>query len=180
MGIMRVKIIKEAGYDEALLGLSLSYNQEMDRMPVVAGKLYSREGGHNKFLESIAVWLDISAPRYFWQQFDTYRIGVTKQSESTMHTILKQPISQENFEKAVPVETIDRLNNLLLSKDFDSLKNELPEGFLQRRIVFTNYMALRRIIAQRKTHKLREWHLFADTVINKVEHKELFEDLRRA
>ncbi|MBL8026842.1 MAG: hypothetical protein JNL74_10555 [Fibrobacteres bacterium] len=177
---MTVTIIKEAGYDEALLGLSLSYNQGTERMPVVAGKLYSKEGGHNKFLESIAVWLDMSAPRYFWQQFDTYRIGVTKQSESTMHTIMKSKITNDNFEKPVPAETLERLNRLVAEKDFDSVKNELPEGFLQRRIVFTNYMALRRIIAQRKTHKLREWHMFADKVISTVAHPELFEDIKRS
>ena len=80
---MKIKILKEAGYDEALLGLSLSYNTKIERMDKVAAKLYCKDGGHNKFLESICVWLDITAARYWWQEFDTYRIGVTKLGSGT-------------------------------------------------------------------------------------------------
>ena len=83
---MNVTVLNEAGYQEALLGLSLSYEQSLDKMPAVAERLAQRDNGHNKFLESIVVWLDVIAPRYWWQEFDTYRIGVSKQSSSTMHT----------------------------------------------------------------------------------------------
>ena len=80
---MHVRILEEHGHDSALLGLSLSYDQTPERMPAVAERLRFRGDGHNKFLESILVWLDVTAPRYFWQQFDTYRVGVTKQRQST-------------------------------------------------------------------------------------------------
>ncbi len=161
---MKIEIINESGYDEALIGLSLSYNQPIEKMPEVARKLADKDGGHNKFLESICVWLDITAPRYWWQQFDTYRVGVTKQSESTMHTLLKSELTQDNFERTVNLDILEVLHRRQRMGEFRSLKNELPEGFLQRRIICTNYKALRHIIGQRKTHKLREWQEFCNAI----------------
>ena len=167
---MHIEIIEEAGVNSALKGLSLSYNAMEGDMRHVALKLYDKDGGHNKFLESMVMWININAPRYWWQQFDTYRIGVTKQSESTMHTILKKPLCKDNFEDDLPKETMDRLNSLISEKKFDQLKNELPEGFLQRRIVCTNYKTLRNIIAQRKNHKIVQWRQFCDMITHTCKH----------
>jgi len=172
---MRIKVLDERGYESALLGLSLSYKQDPDKMPEVARRLALKEGGHNKFLESIVLWLDITAPRYWWQQFDTYRVGVTKQSESTMHTMTKRPLTQEDFEHPIPPETLTCLNQLIAEKDWKQVKWLLPEGFLQRRIVCLNYMALQRMIRQRTTHKLEEWRVFIDRVLEQVEHPELLQ-----
>jgi hypothetical protein len=177
---MEVIVLTEAGYDEALLGLSLSYNINPDdtvRIEDIAKSLSTRDGGHNKFLESIVVWLDITAPRYWWQEFDTYRVGVTKQSESTMHTILKQEFTAEDFEDYINFNTIEDLNTCRQDKDFDSLKNLLPEGFLQRRIVCTNYKALRNIFKQRISHRLHQWQLFIISVIHDLDHTEYFHDI---
>jgi len=157
---MKIEILHEAGYKEALLGISLSYNQPIENMSKVANKLAHKDGGHNKFLESIAVWLDIIAPRYWWQQFDTYRIGVTKQSESTMHTILKGLLTELDFEIPISTVLLDRLNTLIKKKLFKQVKAELPESFLQRRVVCTNYKTLRHIYHQRKSHRLGEWYTF--------------------
>ncbi|MCK9240314.1 hypothetical protein [Desulfocurvus sp.] len=55
----------------------------------MAEKLAPLDKGHNKVLESMCVWLDVRMPRYWWQEFDTYRVGVTKQSESTMHILIR-------------------------------------------------------------------------------------------
>jgi len=179
---VEVKILKEAGYVEALIGVALSYNtSDFGRTEETARKLANKDGGHNKFLESIVVWLDINAARYWWQQFDTHRIGVTKQSESTMHTITKQELSEDSFEHyskydCVPRNVIDWLNNLILEKEFFSVKVNLPESFLQRRIVCTNYKTLRNIILQRCTHKLPEWRQFITAIMigdEGVEHPSL-------
>jgi len=78
---MDVKILEEAGYKHALYGISLSYNKDIENMEKVSKSLCKLDGGHNKFLESIVVWLEINAARYWWQEFDTYRVGITKQSE---------------------------------------------------------------------------------------------------
>ncbi len=171
----KVKVLNESGYKEALLGLSLSYNKPISKMEDVADRLYNKGGGHSKFLESIQVWLDMTMPRYFWQEFDTYRVGTTKQSESTMHTIFKQELAQDNFVQDIPSHCLDDLNYEIswykklkeyftneqeLQRSFRRIKVLLPEGFLQRRVVNTNYMVLRNMIQQRKNHRLEEWAEF--------------------
>lgn len=171
---MQVKILTERGYDEAMLGLSLSYNQPTERMPTVTGKLLKTgRDGEKKFLEFISVWLDITAPRYWWQQFDTYRIGVSRQSESTMHTILRKPLEQGDFAQPIPEVFLGTLNHLIREREFTLVKNLLPEGFLQRRIVCTNYGALVRIFGQRHDHRLAEWQMFCAAIREQAEHPEL-------
>jgi hypothetical protein len=170
---MEVNILKECGYEEALLGLSLSYNQEMSKMPNIALNLSHKDGGHNKFLESIVVWIDLKAPRYFHSQFDTYRSGVSKQSESTMHTIMKRNLNSNDFESPILTHTLEYINKCISDKNFEAVKNNLPEGFLQRRIICLNYKVLRNIILQRKTHKLEEWKIFIHEIKKQIEHKEL-------
>ena len=167
---MKVNVLKEAGREEALLGLSLSYNAPIEKMGKVAERLSPKDGGHNKFLESIAVWLDITAPRYWWQQFDTYRVGTSRQSESTMHTWKKFPFAPDMFTRGTSKVVINMLELMRQQRDFDGIKRNLPEGFLQRRIVFTNYKTLRHIINQRSTHKLEEWEIFCKEVMNQVEY----------
>ncbi len=167
---MKVQVLREAGYEEALLGLSLSYNQPIEKMSRVADRLYCHDDGHNKFLESIVVWLDVAAPRYWWQQFDTYRVGMTKQSESTMHTLMKRPLTQEDFEHPIHTATLEHLNDLIAARDFETVKVELPEGFLQRRVVCTNYKVLRHIINQRLRHRLPEWAFFCQEVAARLHH----------
>ena len=163
---MKIKILNESGYKEAMLGLSLSYNvSDFDRIEKVARKLAGKDGGHNKFLESIVVWIDITAARYWWQLIDTYRVGVTKQSESTTHTIMKHELTSDNFERhsnyeCVPCDVVDWLNDMIRRKEFLRIKMNLPESFLQRRIVCTNYKTLRNIILQRWDHRLPEWQQF--------------------
>ena len=172
---MKIHVLREAGYYEALLGLSLSYNRPVEEMEDVALKLCNKDGGHNKFLESIVVWLDITAPRYWWQQFDTYRVGVTKQSESTMHTILKRPLTQDDFEGDISWDTLAHLNLLIEGKELDQVKRELPESFLQRRVVCTNYKALRHMINQRYNHKLIEWRWFCEEMYHRLNRREFIQ-----
>jgi hypothetical protein len=173
---MRIEVLDERGYESALLGVSLSYKQDPDRMPEVARRLAHKGGGHNKFLESIVLWLDVTAPRYWWQQFDTYRIGVTKQSESTMHTMTKRPLTQGDFEHPVPVAQLAHLNKLIAEKEWKQVKWLLPESFLQRRIVCLNYMALQRMIRQRATHKLEEWQAFIDQILGQIAYPEFLKE----
>ncbi len=173
---MKVRLLEEHGYDSAMLGLSLSHQQDPQRMPVVARRLRFLGDGHNKFLESIVIWLDVVAPRYFWQEFDTYRIGVTKQSESTMHTITARPLTQSDFAHAVPDSHLGHLNELIKAGRWEEAKWQLPESFLQRRVVSMNYMAMQRIVRQRATHRLPEWHLFIDQVLESVAHPEFLKE----
>lgn len=175
---MIVNVLSECGYFASMLGLSLSYNQDPGKMPAVADKLKAKDNGHNKFLESICIWIDVDGPRYWHQELDTYRIGVTKQSESTIHTILRAPLTNDNFEGGdIPDSWLIYLNSLIEAKDFLKLKKLLPESFLQRRIITTNYKTLRHIFKQRYNHKLKEWRYFCDEIYKQSEHKEFLEDL---
>jgi hypothetical protein len=108
---MKVIIKNESGYDQAVEGIGFSYGiTDFHRLKNVAYRLCDKDGGHNKFLESIQVWIEITAARYFWAEFDTYRVGTTKQSQSTIHTITKKPLTREDFEHPVPLESINYIN----------------------------------------------------------------------
>lgn len=176
---MKIKILSEHGYNEAMTGLSLSYNQAIENMPNVVNKLLKRElnGGELKFLEFITVYLDVTAPRYFWQQIDTYNVGIRKQSESTMHTILKRGLVQSDFEEPIRVDILELLNSMIERKEFDNVKNHLPESFLQRRIIVTNYKTLIHIIKQRKNHRLKVWTEFNNYLIENLEQKHIIDAL---
>lgn len=129
---------------------------------------------HAKFLRQIMVWADIDMPRYWWSEFDTYKIGTTANSCSTMHKLMTTDISYSDFE--FDGEDSDIISSILyrlrymqmLYKDAETqqqkdmllkrAKSILPEGFLQLRTVNINYQQLMNIYHQRKNHRLKkEW-----------------------
>jgi hypothetical protein len=163
VSMLEVYIMKEAGYNEAMTGLSLSHGVTTDRAKVIAPALSQKDGGHNKFLEAMIVWLNVNAPRHWWQEADTYRIA-TKQSESTMHTIHKGNLEQGDFEMPISDEYLGLLNLYVhqyqetkSNEDLMILKNALPEGFMQRRIWVCSYKTLRNIVQQRYNHRQPGW-----------------------
>lgn len=180
---MKAIVRLEAGYEPALFGMSLShsldseYGAVTEKMVSRSGKLAPKQGGHNKFLESIMLWIDVVAPRYWWQQADTYRMS-TKQSESTMHTITKKPLDQEHFAHPVPPSWLAELNGLIMSEDWERAKSLLPESFLQRRMWLMSYKTLQNIINQRGAHRLPDWRAFIGQVLEQVEHPEFLQDAK--
>jgi thymidylate synthase ThyX len=197
-----IKVLNESGFSEAMLGLGLSYNvisledyknRNFERVYDTALKLCGKGGGHDKFLESMNVTLYVEAPRYIWQEFDTYRVGITKQSESTMHTITKQKLTKYNFTNGDIIEysnILNVLNELIelykAEKDNDAkrqifynIKQILPESFLQRRVWSMSYKTLQNIVIQRKAHKLEEWKFFVSEILRQIEHPELIKKNRR-
>ena len=183
---MKVEKIEEAGYDSAIEGLSYSYETDFNKAENAAKKLAFQDGGHNKFLESIIVYLRVSAPRYVWQEMDTYRLS-TKQSESTMHTILRKlknwnseeyETSKLMFEEgSICRQQYFELLDALKEEDYDTrlveVKKRLPEGFIQDRVWCLSYKTLRNIIIQRRGHKLPHWQIFINEVLKQVDHPEL-------
>ena len=181
---MKTIVLREAGYDEAALGFSLSYDSTVERAKALFPTFAFKQGGENKFLESIMIWLDVTAPRFWWQEADTYRVGTTKQSESTMHTIAKRELTNDDFAYALEQDALWELNNTIKwyndpITDGDAktlyliqLKNQLPEGFLQRRIWTMNYKGLQNMYNQRKNHRLPQWHDFFGDLFTQLEHKE--------
>ena len=133
---------------------------------------------HRKFMRMITVYLDITAPLYWWKEFDTYKVGTVANSCSTMHKIHAKEFTLEDFscEKLYdplgdlrPI--VDRLNvyreRYLKTKD----KNDwwqmiqlLPTSYNQKRTVMLNYEVLANIYKSRRNHKLDEWHTFCDWI----------------
>jgi len=194
---MEVIKLEEAGFESALYGLSLSFKEERrpytewftkekyDKTVKLAEKQAQMDGGHNKFLESIITWWYIKAPRYVWSEMDTYRLE-TKNSASTMHTIQKYELTEDDFEEGTDQIIINRFNALLrtVTKDFKEtkrlsdkelvlIKSNLPEGYLQTRQWRLSYKTLRNIILQRRNHRLPQWRFFISEVLKQVNHSEL-------
>ena len=178
--MIEVIVRREAGYEPALYGMYLSktsdigYGLEPKRI-MRARKLAPMQGGHNKFLESMILWVEVNAPRYWWQHADTYRLS-TKQSASTMYTLLKQPLQQSDFAEPIPESWLVDLNNAIQAGSLDRAKALLPESFLQRRMWCLSYKTLQNIWMQRRTHKLKEWRDFLDQIMPQIDHPEFLRE----
>ena len=145
----------------------------------LASRLCRAGSDHRKFLRQIFVSVDITAPLYWWKEFDTYKVGTVANSTSTMHKIHSQPFSMDQFscDKMTP-ETyafmesiIDKLEEIRLKylenkdkKDWYDLIQLLPSSYHQMRTVTLNYEILINIYNARKEHKLEEWHVFCDWI----------------
>jgi len=186
---MKILRYKEAGYEEAIMGMSLSYYYEGDdleewwktaqtKASKVAKLLSKKEASHSKFLRAISCWITIRASRSWWQEMDQYKVATTSLSASTMHTLAKRPITQENFATPILGVYLDYLNRCKEEEDIQSFKEQLPEGYLQTRLMHCNYATLRTIIAQRHDHRLPNWQTFIKQVMNEVEHPELLESTK--
>jgi len=166
-------VLYEAGYPYALEGVRLNFDSKKQRMPDVCKSLAKQDRGHDKFLRMMVCWVQIKAPRYFWQEFDCYSIGVVKSSQSTIHTLTKQPLSKENFSTEIPQSYIDHINSFIAKKDLKTAKALLPESFLQTRMVMMNYATIKNMIIQRKNHPLSEWQDFIKEMYLQLGHTEL-------
>lgn len=167
---LTVKVIGQYGYLQSMIGLSYNKDQDPIHMQDVALKLCGMDGGHNKFLEHIFVWLEVRAPRYWWQEADTFRLS-SKNSQSTMHTILKNVLTKENFECGdIPQAHLNCCNILLEEKELILLKRYLPEGFMQKRMWNMNFKTLRNIIVQRKNHRLPHWQTFIHSIQEQIKY----------
>lgn len=159
----------------------------------LAHRLIHGGSEHRKFMRQITVCVDITAPLYWWKEFDTYKVGTTANSTSTMHKIQAKPITRECFEmddfediihytydadKPVDYVMSDFVDSLcenlellrqkyLITKDkayWKELIRWLPEGWLQTRTITMNYENLYAMVRQRNHHKLTEWHSFINWV----------------
>jgi len=140
-----------------------------------------REAGtdHRKFLRMIVVSLDITAPLYWWKEYDTYKVGTVANSCSTMHKIAAKAFEVADFSHehlvgksmAALKIVLDALNHerdcYLATKDKDcwwQMIQLLPTSYNQRRTVMLNYEVLANIYKSRRNHKLDEWHAFCDWI----------------
>ena len=148
----------------------------------LAKRLIAGGSEHRKFLRQIFVTVDITAPLYYFKEFDTYRIGVTENSTSTMHKLASTPITLECFELGDYSPELDMIDDVPLGLRVDSFLDDLeqmrqkylmtndkrywkelvrwlPNGWLQTRTVTMNYENLLSMYHQRRNHKLTEWSI---------------------
>lgn len=134
---------------------------------------------HRKFMRMIVVYVDLTAPLYWWKEFDTYKVGTVANSCSTMHKIAEKRFKRDDFSHEHLMDggnyilnsTIDILNEYraqyLDSKDkkyWWQMIQLLPSSYNQRRTVMLNYEVLANVYKSRRNHKLDEWHTFCDWI----------------
>ena len=146
----------------------------------LAKRLFDAGTEHRKYLRQIFVTCDILAPLYWWKEFDTYKVGTTANSCSTMHKIHEKRFTIDDFStdhllgagKSALEDVICELNYFRESYLEDKNKlcwwqliQLLPSSYNQLRTVTMNYEVLANIIRQRKNHKLDEWIVFCEIML---------------
>lgn len=137
---------------------------------------------HSKFMRMITVYLDITAPLYWWKEFDTYKVGTVANSCSTMHKIAAKEFVLDDFshehlqddsvavlESVIHTLNVHRewFNNKVLDDpkiDWWQMIQLLPSSYNQKRTVMLNYEVLANIYKSRRHHKLDEWHTLCDWI----------------
>lgn len=142
-------------------------------------KLFHGGTEHRKFMRMIVVYMDITAPLYWWKEYDTYKVGTVANSCSTMHKIHAKEFAVEDFshdhlcELSIAdlnrtIETLNKCRQLFLeTKDkiyWWQMIQLLPTSYNQKRTVMLNYEVASTIIRQRTGHKLDEWNMFVDVL----------------
>ena len=142
---------------------------------------------HRKFMRMITVYVDVTAPLYWWKEYDTYKVGTVANSCSTMHKIHSKPIELSDFsfedfdiecDEYLDLFVVDFFHNVvadceLLRKKYIETKDKkywraliqlLPSSYNQKRTLMLNYEVLANIYKSRKNHKLDEWHTFCEWI----------------
>jgi len=145
----------------------------------LAKKLAKAGSDHRKYLRQIMVSMDITAPLYWWKEFDTYKVGTVANSTSTMHKIQAKEFSRDDFScdrmsedclavldsviKYLESERV-RFNETKDKSAWHNMIQLLPSSFNQMRTVTLNYEVLINIYYARRHHKLAEWHTLCDAI----------------
>ena len=145
----------------------------------LAQKLVKAGSDHRKFMRQIFVSVDITAPLYWFKEFDTYKVGTTANSTSTMHKIHSKEFSIDDFShdhmtpetEAQLKIVIDYLESLRVKfletndkKYWYDMIQFLPSSYNQMRTVTMTYENLRNMFFARRHHKLDEWHAYCDWI----------------
>lgn len=147
----------------------------------LAKRLARAGSDHRKYLRQIFVSVDITAPLYWWKEFDTYKVGTVANSTSTMHKIHAKPFDRDDFshdrldegglamlDATIAYLESERQKFVANKEDRQSWHNMiqlLPTSYNQMRTVTLNYENLINIYYARRTHKLAEWHTLCDWIL---------------
>ena len=139
----------------------------------LATRLAKAGSDHRKFLRQVMVSMDITAPLYWWKEFDTYKVGTVANSTSTMHKIQAKEFCREDFSMERMTGDAEKMMDAVIAclenerVKFNETKDKaawhnmiqlLPSSFNQMRTVTMNYEVLINIYYARRHHKLAEWH----------------------
>ena len=140
-------------------------------------KLRNAGTDHRKFMRMITVYADITAPLYWWKEYDTYKVGTVANSCSTMHKIHAKEFTLDDFshEHLFELDVLNTVigylnhyrNEFLITKDkkcWWQMIQMLPSSYNQKRTVMLNYEVLANIYKSRKNHKLDEWRSLCDWI----------------
>lgn len=154
----------------------------------LAMRLAKAGSDHRKFIRQIFVSVDITAPIYWWKEYDTYKVGTVANSTSTMHKIHSKPFELNDFSHdhmtqqtlQFMEEVVACLERIRLryikekrKEDWYDLIQLLPESYHQMRTCTMNYENLSNMYYARRNHKLEEWHRFCDWILTLPYAKEL-------
>ena len=146
----------------------------------LARRLRRAGSDHRKYLRQIFVSVDVTAPLYWWKEYDTYKVATVANSTSTMHKITSKPFSLDDFShdhmtpgtEAFMRTVVAELEAIRLrylttkdKKDWYDIIQLLPSSYNQMRTCSFNYETLINIYFARKDHKLAEWHTFCDWIL---------------
>lgn len=155
----------------------------------LAKRLCRAGSDHRKFIRQILVSVDITAPLYWWKEFDTYKVATVANSTSTMHKIHSKPFEIQDFSyDHMTEDAVKALENLLVyleecrqkfvqtrdKEEWYNIIQLLPEGYNQKRTVTMNYENLLNMYYARRNHKLEEWHTYCEWIMSLPYTKELF------
>lgn len=150
-------------------------------------KLAKAGNEHAKFRRMLNVTMDITAPLYFWKEFDTYKVGTVANSCSTMHKIHSKEFTLDDFSVehlytnnleafGTIISALNEAREVYLKtkekEDWWQMIQLLPSSYNQRRTVQLNYEVLNHIYHQRKNHKLDEWREFCDYILKTLPYSE--------
>lgn len=160
-------------WKEAELGYCVGCN-DMKLMQ----QLFRAGTEHRKYMRMITVTMDVTAPLYWWKEFDTYKVGTVANSCSTMHKIHAKRFTEEDFsmEHLEPEYAVPTMRNTIMAlnmfreqyrahkrkEDWLQMIQLLPSSYNQMRTVMMNYEVAFNIMKQRSAHKLNEWHVLVD------------------
>ncbi len=155
----------------------------------LAKRLCKAGSDHRKFIRQILVSVDITAPMYWWKEFDTYKVATVANSTSTMHKIHSKPFELTDFSHDhLSIDALAALTTFMafLEKkrlsyveskdkaDWYDIIQLLPSSYNQTRTVTMNYENLLNMYYARRNHKLEEWHVYCDWILSLPYTKDLF------
>lgn len=204
--MIKIELVDVTGFIPAIHGMrnpknswdksdSFIYDSEIGCKDLqLATALASAGAVHGKFRRMIQVYLDVTAPLYWWKEFDTYKVGTVANSCSTMHKIAAKEFTMDDFSHdhvtdahgtQLLLDVIDLLNehrkwfnaenDPVIKKDhWWNMIQLLPSSYNQKRTVMLNYETISQICFYRKDHKLDEWREFVSFCQKELPYPELF------